>query len=119
MIITICGSSRFKDEIFKAAADLTLQGHIVLTPYVFHHSEDIELTTEQKIQLDNLHKQKINMSDAILVLNKNQYIGESTFGEMDWASKMKKEIYFYEQAENPQNEKGETDINISTTGDNE
>ena len=31
----------------------------------------------------------------------------------------KKEIYFYEQAENPQNEKGETDINISTTGDNE
>lgn len=94
MVITICGSTRFKDEIMKAARDLTLAGHIVLAPFVFHHSEDVELTTEQKIVLDNLHKQKINMSDAIFVVNVDGYIGESTYGEIDWANRMEKQIYF-------------------------
>jgi len=94
MVITICGSSKFKDEIFKMAKELTLQNHIVLTPFVFHHADEDELTTEQKICLDNLHKEKINMSDAIFVVNVDGYIGESTYGEIDWAQRMKKEIYF-------------------------
>lgn len=96
MIITLCGSSRFKDKFFETAKDLTLNGHIVLMPLVFHHADNDELTTEQKIQLDNLHKQKINMSDAIYVINVDKYIGESTFGEIDWAQKMNKKIYFLE-----------------------
>ena len=74
--------------------DLTLQGHIVLAPCVFHHNDEEELTTEEKIRLDNLHKQKINMSDAIFVVNVNEYIGESTYGEIDWAQKMNKQIFF-------------------------
>lgn len=107
MIITICGSSKFKNEIMEAAANLTIQGHIVLAPCVFHHADEIELTAEQKQQLDNLHRQKISMSDAILVVNKNLYIGESTFGEIDWAQKMGKEIYFTEEI--PQNEEEKTE----------
>lgn len=94
MIITVCGSTRFKSEIEQVARDLTLQGHIVLTPCVFHHQEEEEMSTETKIRLDNLHRQKINMSDAIFVVNLDGYIGESTYGEIDWAEKMKKEIYF-------------------------
>lgn len=94
MVITICGSSRFKDEIFKMAKELTLQNHIILTPFIFHHADEEELTAEQKIRLDNLHKEKINMSDAIFVVNKDGYIGESTYGEIDWAQRMKKEVYF-------------------------
>lgn len=94
MIITICGSTRFKTEIEQVARDLTLQGHIVLAPCVFHHSDNEQLTTEEKIRLDNLHKEKINMSDAIFVVNVNGYIGESTYGEIDWANRMKKQIFF-------------------------
>lgn len=97
MIITICGSTKFKDEIEKAARDLTLQGHIVFAPCVFHHADEENLTAEELIRLENLHKQKINMSDAIFVVNVGQYIGESTYGEIDWAEKMKKEIYFLEE----------------------
>ena len=104
MIITICGSSRFKEEILNAAANLTLQGHIVLMPCVFHHADNIDLTTEQKIQLDNLHRQKISMSDAILVVNKDKYIGESTYGEIDWANRMNKEVYFTEEMPNNETE---------------
>ena len=94
MIITICGSTRFKDEMLHIAEQLTMDGHIVLMPLVFHHSDDKELTIEEKIRLDNLHKEKIDMSDAIFVVNVDGYIGESTYGEMDWAQRRKKAIYY-------------------------
>lgn len=105
MIITICGSTRFKDQILDTARDLTLMGHIVLAPCVFHHAEDTELTTEEKIRLDNLHKEKINMSDAIFVVNVDGYIGESTYGEIDWATRMKKQVFFLVEPEKPEEEK--------------
>lgn len=107
MIITICGSTRFKDQILDTARDLTLMGHIVLAPCVFHHAEDTELTTEEKIRLDNLHKEKINMSDAIFVVNVDGYIGESTYGEIDWATRMKKQVFFLVEPEKPEEEKNE------------
>lgn len=94
MVITLCGSSRFKTEMMEVAAQLTMSNHIVLTPCIFHHADDIELTEEEKIRLDNLHREKINMSDAIFVVNKDGYIGTSTYGEIDWAQRMKKEVYF-------------------------
>lgn len=105
MIITLCGSTKFKEEFAQVASDLTKQGHIVLAPAVFHHADVVELTAEDKIRLDNLHKQKINMSDAIFVINKDGYIGESTFSEIDWAERMGKEIYFLEEL--PKKEKTE------------
>lgn len=109
MIITICGSTRFKDEIVEAAKNLTMDNHIVLAPCIFHHADDMELTAEQKIRLDNLHKEKINMSDAIFVVNKDGYIGESTYGEIDWAQRMKKEIYFLENPNPEAEEEGNTE----------
>ena len=109
MVVTICGSTKFKDEILKAARELTLQGHIVLMPAIFEHADNEELTPEDKVRLDNLHREKINMSDAIFVINKDGYIGESTFGEIDWADRMKKKIYFLEEipgATTKENEEG-------------
>lgn len=104
MIVTLCGSSRFKEDIMKMAHDLTLQGHIVLAPCVFHHADEEELSTEDKIRLDNLHKQKINLSDAIFVVNIDGYIGESTFGEIDWANRMNKQVYFLVEPPHPEEE---------------
>lgn len=110
MVITICGSTRFKKEIEAVARDLTLQGHIVLAPCVFHHQDEEEISTEIKIQLDNLHKEKINMSDAIFVVNVDGYIGESTYGEIDWANRMKKQVFFLVEPSNSEEEmtKGDT-----------
>ena len=108
MIITICGSTRFKDQILDTARDLTLMGHIVLAPCVFHHAEETELTTEEKIRLDNLHKEKINMSDAIFVVNVDGYIGESTYGEIDWATRMKKQVFFLVEPPKPEAKSEET-----------
>ena len=33
-VITLCGSTKFKDEFFKAQKELTLKGNIVISCYV-------------------------------------------------------------------------------------
>ena len=96
MIITLCGSTKFKEEYEEVAKALALEGHTILSVNLFAHADNIELTQEQKIRLDNAHRQKISISDAIYVINKGQYIGESTYGEIDWAERLGKKIFFLE-----------------------
>ena len=84
MIITICGSTKFRDEILATARVLTLGGQIVLAPFVFGHSGD-EVTEVQKAMLDKLHFEKIDMSHAIYVVNPDGYVGESTANEIEYA----------------------------------
>lgn len=95
-IITICGSSKFKDEILRVNEDLTMQNYIVLMAGVFAHADGIDISPEEKIQLDLLHKDKILISDAIYVVNKNGYIGESTKSEIEFAKAHNKEIIYME-----------------------
>lgn len=105
MIITLCGSTKFKTEYEELAKKFALEGHTVLSVNMFAHADNIDLTTEQKIILDNEHKQKISLSDAIFVINKNGYIGESTYSEIDWAERLKKDIYFLEETKQPEENK--------------
>lgn len=42
-VITLCGSTRFKDEFLKAQKDLTLKGNIVISVGLFGHSGDEEV----------------------------------------------------------------------------
>ena len=114
MIITLCGSTKFKDEYLDVAKNLALQGHCVLSVNLFAHADNIELTAEEKIRLDNAHKQKISMSDAIFVINKDQYIGESTYGEIDWAERMGKQIFFFEQIPEKKDDINETNSESNT-----
>lgn len=95
-IITLCGSTRFKDLFLEAARDLTLQGWIVLMPGVFGHADNFEWTDEIKSKLDELHLEKIRMSNAVFLLNKGGYIGESTRREIDYAASRGMPIYKYE-----------------------
>ena len=46
--------------------------------------------------LSNVHKEKINLSDAIFVVNVNKYIGKSTKSEIEYAQSLNKEIMYYE-----------------------
>ena len=97
-IITLCGSTRFKEEFLKKAKELTLAGWIVLSVGVFGHFGDIEADKpEIKAQLDDIHKQKIAMSDAIYVINKSGYIGKSTQAEIEWAKFLNKDIIYMEE----------------------
>lgn len=121
MIITICGNNQFKEQIEAVAADLTLQGHIILAPNVFYYDSTEEVPQEVIIQLGNLHREKINMSDAIFVVNVDEQIDANTYAEIDWAQRMKKEVYFLNGAEQPGGTSGDGDDpqGGTTPGDNE
>jgi len=98
-IITLCGSTRYKDEFLKVQRKLTLEGNIVISVGLFGHADDEfkdSITTEIKIMLDDMHKRKIDMADEIYVINKNGYIGESTRSEIEYAIKTGKRINYLE-----------------------
>lgn len=103
-VITLCGSTRFKDQFLEAQKRLTLEGNIVISVGLFGHSGDDEVWKEgTKEMLDNMHKRKIDMADAIYVINVGGYIGESTRSEIDYALANGKQILYLEQEDQNKN----------------
>lgn len=96
-VITLCGSTKFKDAFIKAQKDLTLKGNIVISVGLFGHSGDNEVWTEgTKAMLDDMHKRKIDMADEIFVINVGGYIGESTKSEIEYAKKNGRKVNYLE-----------------------
>ena len=97
-VITLCGSTRFKDQFLEAQKRLTLAGNIVFSVGLFGHSGDDEVWTEgTKEMLDDMHKRKIYMADGIYVINVGGYIGQSTRSEIDYALKNGKTVEYLEK----------------------
>ena len=96
-VITLCGSTRFKEQFLEAQKRLTLEGNIVISVGLFGHSGDDEVWTEgTKKMLDDMHKRKIDMADEIFVINVGGYIGSSTQSEIEYAKAMGKPVKFLE-----------------------
>lgn len=92
-IYTICGSLKFQEQMLEQAEALSVNGVIVLMPNVnMKKGMWIALTANNKIfverikaDLDEMHKDKIDMSTAIFVVNVGGYLGESTLNEIRYA----------------------------------
>ena len=96
-VITLCGSTKFKDQYLEAQKRLTLEGNIVISVGLFGHSGDDEVWTEgTKAMLDDMHKRKIDMADEIFVINVGGYLGESTREEIQYALDRGKVVSFLE-----------------------
>ena len=96
-VITLCGSTRFKDQFLEEQKRLTLEGNIVISVGLFGHSGDYEVWTEGiKEMLDDMHKRKIDMDDEIFVINVGGYIGESTRSEIAYAQRYGKTVNYLE-----------------------
>ncbi len=94
-IITVCGSLKFKEEMMKIAEEMELEGNCVLTPIYPTNPDKDAYIEEEANMLDNMHKEKIKLADAILVVNVNDYIGSSTKSEIEYAISLNKEILYY------------------------
>ena len=98
-VVTLCGSTRFKEDFLEAQEVLTLAGYIVLSVGLFGHADNkygSRSAPEVKEMLDDMHKRKIDMSDSIYVINRGGYIGESTRSEIDYAIRTGKQVdYMY------------------------
>ena len=103
-VITLCGSTKFKDEFMEAQKRLTLEGNIVISVGLFGHSGDSEVwenmaeetLTKTKEMLDDMHKRKIDMADEIFVINVGGYIGDSTRSEIEYAIARGKTVRYLE-----------------------
>ena len=97
-VITLCGSTRFKDEFLEAQKRLTLEGNVVITVGLFGHSgDDVVWTEGVKEMLDRQHLAKIDLADEIFVINVGGYIGDSTRREIAYAEFKGKTITYLEE----------------------
>lgn len=94
-VITLCGSSRFKEDFERINKELTLAGNIVISLGAWGHAGDV-FSDKEKEMLDDIHKRKIDMADEIFVINKNNYIGSSTKSEIEYAISHNKSVRYME-----------------------
>ena len=107
-VITLCGSTRFKEAFMEAQKRLTLEGNIVISVGLFGHSGDDEvwdgmdegMLSKTKEMLDDMHKRKIDMADEIYVINVGGYIGDSTRSEIKYAQAAGKDVHYLEAQNN-------------------
>lgn len=66
-VITLCGSTRFKDEFIGVQKELTLKGYIVISVGLFgHHGDDEVWEDGVKEMLDDMHLSKIDMAIEVI-----------------------------------------------------
>lgn len=97
MKLTLCGSTRFEGMFHHWNQTLTLKGHVVygLAVYPsFKEGEKNWYTEAQKTTLDLAHLAKILHSDAIVVIDVDEYYGDSTRREIEWARMVGKKVYW-------------------------
>lgn len=106
MIIAICGSMKFADEMEAAQKQLEAIGHSVLAPVRILSTEEYweedgakRVAAKKTNELISEHMDKIEKSDAVLIVNMTKkeienYVGANTFLEMGYAHYRKKKIYF-------------------------
>ena len=95
-VITICGSLKFEKDIKYWAEKLTFEGNCVLS-IIYPISTDLGVyTPEQRRFFAEAHYKRIDLSDALFVVNKNGYIGDSTQKEIEYAKARGKEVIFLE-----------------------
>ncbi|WP_394254728.1 hypothetical protein [Pseudoclavibacter helvolus] len=102
-VITLCGSSRFKDEFHAENERLTMEGNVVISLGLFGHADmpDYDWTTDAtdlKRTLDRLHFQKIDMADEVHVVAPGGYVGESTAREIAYAQSLGKVVSYSDPA---------------------
>lgn len=99
-VVTLCGSTRFKEAFLEEQRRLTMEGIIVISVGTFGwdegRPEDV-FGEEMKAALDELHKRKIDISDRIHVINVGGYVGSSTASEIEYAAKAGKVVTFMER----------------------
>lgn len=94
-VVTICGSMKYKKEMMKISENLELINKYVVIQCIYS-TENKKYNEEELKTLAQIHRKKIDISDAIYVVNIDRYIGSSTKCEIEYAIKNNKEIIYHE-----------------------
>lgn len=93
-VVSICGSMKFADEMINIATDLEKKYGWCVLQCVYN----VGNVNEQ--ELDNIvqaHYKRIDISDAIYVVNIGGYIGNSVKNEIKYALDHGKEVIYHEK----------------------
>lgn len=94
--ITICGSMRFSAEMQTIAFELeAVRGYNVLQ--CTYNTADLPVNAQMLDRLEAAHLRKIQLSDAIYVVDVGGYIGQSVTQEIQYAQALGKEILYYSE----------------------
>lgn len=99
-IICLCGSTKFLADFIYWNDRLTKLGAIVHSVGVVLSDKDGD-NKELGELLDEVHKQKIGMSQGVFVINPGGYIGRSLVGEIDYAQFLSRDILYTSDYEEP------------------
>lgn len=96
MVVTICGSMKFADKMIGVAFELERKyGWCVLQ--CVYDFDNTQITQEELEKIKLAHFKRIEISDAIYVLNIGGYIGKSVKDEINFAQQHNKRIIYHEQ----------------------
>ncbi len=95
-VITICGSMRYSKEMIKIAEELELKKGYAVIQCVYN-LDGLKYEGLDANILDKIHKKKIDISDAIYVVNIDGYIGNATKNEIEYAINKGKEVIYHEE----------------------
>lgn len=94
-VVLLCGSTKYHEDFDLVEKCLTLNGVITLsTGRVFGHRGDIDMSGPVKKSLDRLHFKKIELCDAVFIVNPEGRIGLSTCDELHYAKALGKRVMY-------------------------
>ena len=94
-VITLCGSMRFEKEMMEIARKLESEDGYCVIQTLYGKLKHTE-TIDQMHNILNAQLKKIDMANALYVVNIGGYIGEATRNEIEYATKNCKEIIYHE-----------------------
>jgi hypothetical protein len=99
-VLTLCGSTRFKNIFEKVNRELTFKGWIVQSIEVtYTRHENPKIATEilrHEPEICKVHKRKISLGEAIFVIDgKEGYTGKHTNSEIQYARRHGIKVYYY------------------------
>ena len=93
-IVTICGSMKFENEMKKVAFILETKHDMSVLQCVYNEDR-FELGEDEIAALNSAHLKKIELADAVYVVDLHGYIGEQVKKEIAFARKLGKEVIFH------------------------
>lgn len=95
-IVTICGSMKFEKEMQKIAFDLETRHNMVVLQCVYNNDNN-QISEAEINALAKAHHRKIEISDAIYVVDIQGYIGNSVSEEIKFAEARGKEVILHSE----------------------
>ncbi len=94
--VTICGSMKFEKEMQRIAFELEVRHGLNVLQCIYGLKKE-ELTSADRAVLEEAQLKRIDLSDAIYVVDIGGSIGDATKKEMEYARANGKEIIIHSQ----------------------